>query len=108
MFVTFVHCCFRGGAELRGQRAGALPGGCIAVCNNRHSVHYEAQVADYGGGVQACQECAADHITEPQLHGPAVGVGAGLAGHGGYLRDVFRSDGLQAGLPSMPLDSPVQ
>lgn len=100
--------CFRGGAEQRRKRTSALPGRRVAIRNNCYRLRHEAQAAHNGGGVQARQKRAADHISEPQLHGPAAGVGAGAASHGRHVREPLRPRGLQARLPSVPLDSPVQ
>lgn len=72
--------CFRGSAEGRKQRAGALSSWCVAQRNNRDRLHNAAQRPVDGGGVQTGEERTSDHQPEPELHGSAVGARAGPAG----------------------------
>lgn len=70
---------YRGSAEGREQRAGALSGGRLAQRHDRDRLHNAAQGPVDGGRVQAGEERATDHQPESELHGPVAGARAGSA-----------------------------
>ena len=105
----FFHC-YRGGAENGRLRVSSLPGRRVALGNNRHRLHHEAQATHAGGGVQVRQEREADHLAELQLHGPAPRAGARPEGCRRYVREPLGPlRRVQTpSMPSVPLDSPTQ
>lgn len=70
---------YRGRSEIRRKCTDTLPGRYLAVPDHRDCVRDATPEDIHGRRVQDGESCPADHLAEPQLHGPAIGVGAKLA-----------------------------
>lgn len=97
--------CYRGGEDGGRQRTGPLSGWSLALSHHRHRLRHASPPARHGRGLQVGQGGQTHHLTQPQLHGPAAGAGARVAGR---VQAALESPGRRAhrfGLQCLVYDS---